>query len=197
MCDYVISIHAPLAGSDFLHVESLRKFTRFQSTLPSRGATYACVTVVLALLFQSTLPSRGATSATPLFMISLIFQSTLPSRGATLPSRLYNKPSSISIHAPLAGSDATRDGRFGLWGDFNPRSPRGERPTILLKLSHGWTISIHAPLAGSDRISSIATIMRMYFNPRSPRGERPHRREADFRPHSFQSTLPSRGATSI
>ncbi|EFE93124.1 hypothetical protein GCWU000341_00203 [Oribacterium sp. oral taxon 078 str. F0262] len=37
--------------------------------------------------------------------------------------------------------------------DFNPRSPRGERPTgkdVDLEL---MPISIHAPLAGSDRFN--------------------------------------------
>ena len=69
-----------------------------------------------------------------------------------------------------------RQGRKGLPSlthDFNPRSPRGER---LESRHHGLFfpgISIHAPLAGSDR-------------------------SADYRGnelHTFQSTLPSRGAT--
>ena len=33
----------------------------------------------------------------------------------------------ISIHAPLAGSDAQSDIYAGRLKDFNPRSPRGER----------------------------------------------------------------------
>ncbi len=35
-------------------------------------------------------------------------------------------------------------------GDFNPRSPRGERRGPLVGFLIDFTISIHAPLAGSD-----------------------------------------------
>ena len=123
------------------------------------------------------------------------FQSTLPSRGATAKGQLCKRWGGISIHAPLAGSDASL--RSGLWErrHFNPRSPRGERrisvrlqkkPPIFQSTlpSRGATrrdalvavprqISIHAPLAGSD-------------------GPRPNQYQLVF---LFQSTLPSRGAT--
>ena len=79
-----------------------------------------------------------------------LFQSTLPSRGAT--------------------------GTLGVYrlrqGDFNPRSPRGER----LLYNH-------------DRNCVID------FNPRSPRGERPVWFVSYHTTYLFQSTLPSRGAT--
>ena len=58
-------------------------------------------------------------------------------------------------------------------GDFNPRSPHGERPPTTT-----------TPCAGR------------YFNPRSPHGERPGTRcwrMPTWR--RFQSTLPARGAT--
>ena len=80
-------------------------------------------------------------------------------------------------------------------GNFNPRSPRGERQSVLDALLHGFSISTHAPLAGSDLATSISTIYwsvfqptlpsrgatlsaspsndpLLHFNPRSPRGER-------------------------
>ncbi len=102
----------------------------------------------------------------------------------------------ISIHAPLAGSD----------GDVN----HVNAPIL--------DISIHAPLAGSDPIGGKpmstnelfqSTLplrgatgrfryrlqLRGNFNPRSPCGERPNR-AAPFPVRSvFQSTLPLRGAT--
>ncbi len=55
----------------------------------------------------------------------------------------------ISIHAPREGSDLLREGRTNKERNFNPRSPRGERPR--------WS----RKTAGSS-----------HFNPRSPRGER-------------------------
>ena len=78
----------------------------------------------------------------------------------------------ISIHAPLAGSDA------------HPLVP-----------PHFLDISIHAPLAGSDVQRKLMRGEVKHFNPRSPCGER-----LGFRLHSrsssgFQSTLPLRGAT--
>gem|GEM_PF-4915335 len=35
----------------------------------------------------------------------------------------------ISIHAPHAGSDVAFSTNFPPYVDFNPRSPRGERPS--------------------------------------------------------------------
>ena len=79
-----ISIHAPLAGSDWRSLrEQPQSVLGFQSTLPSRGATILSSMRCCPSLFQSTLPSRGATRHHP-------------SLGHTVP---------ISIHAPLAGSD--------------------------------------------------------------------------------------------
>ena len=78
----------------------------------------------------------------------------------------------ISIHAPHAGSDATKKRAFCKSKDFNPRSPCGERLGFHGSPSHEltfqstlpmrgatysivpsartWGISIHAPHAGSD-----------------------------------------------
>ena len=125
----------------------------FQSTLPSRGATSCAYVARYTAKFQSTLPSRGATSAQKLpfrgyrnfnprsprgerrhIKLSalgiLAFQSTLPSRGATGGVLEAAPVRPISIHAPLAGSDA---------GHGVPGLPAGH------------SISIHAPLAESDR----------------------------------------------
>ena len=101
------------------------------------------------------------------------FQSTLPLRGAT-PCHGRGYPSKpISIYAPLAGSDLPRVyGKFspnrfqstlplrgatpgpppncGGRGDFNPRSPCGERRPTPWVYQDDSGISIHAPLAGSD-----------------------------------------------
>ena len=101
------------------------------------------------------------------------FQSTLPLRGATLSAIAQGAMSTLSIHAPLAGSDYAVQLRQRLQGPFNPRSPCGER---------------RAP---ENRLSPDCTT----FNPRSPCGER--RRIRRFRGglDCFQSTLPLRGAT--
>ena len=133
---------------------NLWPITQFQSTLPSRGATpeplaFSCTMCI----FQSTLPSRGATAPAAPATAAAQFQSTLPSRGATYTFRQDHSCMYISIHAPLAGSDLWAYGNENILGDFNPRSPRGERRTM-------------AGLEGATR-------------------------------RKFQSTLPSRGATSL
>ena len=104
--------------------------SRFQSTLPLRGATAEQLLRLQTNSFQSTLPLRGATRhrvlrpcpgcyfnphspcgerlaytyATP-SLIWTLFQSTLPLRGATRIPRLSGQ----------------------MIGDFNPHSPCGER----------------------------------------------------------------------
>ena len=124
----------------------------------------------------------------------------------------------ISIHAPRTGSDALamwcvlNHGKFQstlpargathrrhplllLAGDFNPRSPHGERPIPLVTPSFLSKISIHAPRTGSDIrknrngatgvvfqstlpargatwMQTLKKSSRHDFNPRSPHGER-------------------------
>ena len=171
----------------------------------------------MAGVFQSTLPARGATDADVLFLCNVEFQSTLPARGATRHRRLPQRVLDISIHAPRTGSDLLRrrpmvihpisihaprtgsDAQLRVLhapvGDFNPRSPHGERPVRVggnsqtcyfnPRSPHGErlgvtttqemleSISIHAPRTGSDRAAG------------TKRGTS----------RQFQSTLPARGAT--
>ena len=60
----------------------------------------------------------------------------------------------ISIHAPREGSDRCRCGRRR-WprSHFYPRSPRGERPFLVIGCQRDAVISIHAPREGSDSAS--------------------------------------------
>ena len=145
-----ISIHAPRGGSD-LDCRVLCT-SRGISIHAPRGGSDASV--------RSTDPSAPG------------FQSTLPVGGATATKPENMQGFHISIHAPRGGSDNCF--RFiDLFGfDFNPRSPWGERPIILLPSHLPW-----------------------YFNPRSPWGERPVFWQSCPVGLSFQSTLPVGGAT--
>ena len=78
----------------------------------------------------------------------------------------------ISIHAPRTGSDDGSRRHFEKRGNFNPRSPHGER-----------------------RIAWNSKTARSYFNPRSPHGERLDPTKLERTSEKFQSTLPARGAT--
>ena len=78
-------------------------------------------------LFQPTLPVRGATALRGRVSHDAKFQPTLPVRGATALSGCGISVTSISTHAPRAGSDATVLNTLDDLMDFNPRSPCGER----------------------------------------------------------------------
>ena len=100
---------------------------------------------------------------------------------------------------------------------FNPRSPHGERHIQMFigfarqrfqstLPARGATndiasfvgrigISIHAPRTGSDHFRHALQADQRHFNPRSPHGERPFFSSNLLEWHTFQSTLPARGAT--
>ena len=124
-------------------------------------------------LFQSTHPLRGATSRSASWYVSdKTFQSTHPLRGATPVAVNLSVARLISIHAPLAGCDASHRRDNARHGYFNPRTPCGVRLIlhlrraghILFQSTHplrgatrpsmqaktAGNISIHAPLAGCD-----------------------------------------------
>ena len=103
----------------------------------------------------------------------LTFQPTLPARGATRHTRKNGAQCRISTHAPRTGSDNIWRYHPAAVGNFNPRSPHGERLIFAPNLCNLHLISTHAPRTGSDFC---------YFN----------RQRIRFK---FQPTLPARGAT--
>ena len=129
---------------------------------------------------------------------------------------MFRPPEAASPAPPVWERPHAARRPFGK-GNFNPRSPCGERPRRGQGLGRGVDISIHAPRVGSDLalIFSIAPILISIhaprvgsdpciherfptpdnFNPRSPCGERrfPFRFCRSWA--EFQSTLPVWGAT--
>ena len=122
----------------------------------------------------------------------------------------------ISIHAPLTGSDElnTRSNFQTLISIHAPLTGSDLCEDSILDV---YEISIHAPLTGSDNFYQNGKLAVSYFNPRSPHRERQKRLTIlsailNFNPRSphrerlnrlsfcighrtFQSTLPSQGAT--
>ena len=118
------------------------------------------------------------------------FQPTLPARGAT----------ATEVVCTIAE------------GDFNPRSPHGERPCGIRSVHRNLPISTHAPRTGSDRgrflfspekkisthaprtgsdrLRGFSPALPSYFNPRSPHGERPSRRSHGRTPAHFNPRSP-------
>ncbi len=128
----IISIHALLAESDRTGSTATISRVQFQSTLSLRRAT----------LFD--------------YIFSLFwdgFQSTLSLRRATGFSLYRFSSCQISIHALLAESDSEGDVVQVMPGNFNPRSPCGERLWAAYAAGLAYIISIHALLAESDGFS--------------------------------------------
>ena len=103
--------------------------------------------------FQSTLPVWGATTRPTALTLTRQFQSTLPVWGATI----------------------TEDGYKITFGDFNPRSPCGERPCPAVSNPTLSVFQSTLPVWGATCTISTWFCGLHHFNPRSPCGERPNR----------------------
>ena len=237
---WYISIHAPRGGSD-LHSRCLSLFQKnFNPRSPWGERPQTWPRACCKLHFNPRSPWGERQRRTIDSVPAGIFQSTLPVGGATLSGarrewygqisihaprggsdrcpQAAGSPQQISIHAPRGGSDSSSGSPFGEPGNFNPRSPWGER-----QLSHrlvfdfeefqstlpvgGATadpqggqghhqISIHAPRGGSDwQAPARRWAFLQNFNPRSPWGERLRDGQRRRGLQAFQSTLPVGGAT--
>ena len=168
---------------------------KFQSTLPSQGATRTRKLPNAPPHISIHAPLTGSDSESiPRSTSHCNFNPRSPHRERPV-TRFGRFQRPISIHAPLTGSDFRLVPRRREISHFNPRSPHRERHSmpkngILRKIfqstlpSQGATgrtpnvasrviISIHAPLTGSDFFVRIRRNFRNYFNPRSPHRERP------------------------
>ena len=101
----LISIHAPHTGSDPGRSAPALWPAYFNPRSPHGERPTASTARSFRCLFQSTLPTRGATWFTPFLMKRSRFQSTLPTRGATCRKWRESLGTIISIHAPHTGSD--------------------------------------------------------------------------------------------
>ncbi len=100
------------------------------------------------------------------------FQSTLPVWGATLEELIQDIKTKFQSTLPVWGATEDRlDGCYRL-GDFNPRSPYGERPALRSDSVTSAEFQSTLPVWGATRLRLADTPRRSYFNPRSPYGER-------------------------
>ena len=190
----IISIHAPLTGSDRDHKdlhchgnnfnprspygERLDGSTngsgalKFQSTLPLRGATYYKYQTLADINISIHAPLTGSDRTSGISPREpRTFQSTLPLRGATRGFGPGKQKKEISIHAPLTGSDkiplpAVSQEGISIHAPLTGSDPCWPSPR------YGIRISIHAPLTGSDGTLRRSGGLSRDFNPRSPYGER-------------------------
>ena len=172
-----ISIHAPRAGSDVSFAVCSVLYFSISIHAPRAGSDDADpyrYSIAEPISIHAPRAGSDVKMVSPMLSVIDLFQSTLPVRGATGDSRR----------------------KAGGLSHFNPRSPCGERPVIVLRNCERIVISIHAPRAGSDGLQYYYYTLYIHFNPRSPCGER-HLQLLPRPPKSrkFQSTLPVRGAT--
>ena len=168
-----VSIHAPRTGSDTRPAGPGIRRSKFQSTLPARGATLRPRRdVPSGRCFNPRSPRGERLRRIQRMCAPCLFQSTLPARGATTPPDFPYSVPEVSIHAPRTGSDGLTVMRYGA-KTVSIHAPRagsdGAAPTPLFSSS----VSIHAPRAGSDAEHPFSFPLAWRFNPRSPRGERP------------------------
>ena len=168
-----ISIHAPREGSDTGSMPHRDAARGFQSTLPARGATRSSAPAPSGVPdFNPRSPRGERLISTLARRARLSFQSTLPARGATQVVQHGVVLLGISIHAPREGSDPGKAGRHHCGTDFNPRSPRGERPFRLCLFQAPIAFQSTLPARGATTAHFGVLNFSPYFNPRSPRGER-------------------------
>ena len=122
--------------------------------------------------FQPTLPVRGATPATVQEVPPLVISTHAPRAGSDRTAPAPAEQRRISTHAPRAGSDLTAFMLQWRAGHFNPRSPCGERlrQEWILKAPEKFQPTLPVRGATWHGAGGVQTIP--YFNPRSPCGER-------------------------
>ena len=215
----IISIHAPLTGSDRSAAPRQTDLLNFNPRSPYGERLIPMDTVRLMCNFNPRSPYGERRYNNDRQLRRRRFQSTLPLRGATCFKRTLLPTFTISIHAPLTGSDNRNFDLVAHGKYFNPRSPYGERLPPYSYITYGLlfqstlplrgathlgrellcsdAISIHAPLTGSDILLPYRHSVDHDFNPRSPYGERPRDLHSRGGIAIFQSTLPLRGATCV
>ena len=190
-----ISTHAPRTGSDLgRHQRGIRR-VYFNPRSPHGERRADNLPGLQRSDISTHAPRTGSdntfwhTSAS-----AFTFQPTLPARGATNARRRMRR----------------------LCGDFNPRSPHGERPVVVLidnglpifqptlpargativmmRSSEFGKISTHAPRTGSDPCWWGSARFRVYFNPRSPHGERLPRCASADRVSTISTHAPRTGS---
>ena len=194
-----ISIHAPLAGRD-LHARGPRPdLQNFNPRAPCGARRLSNTAKYPSMIFQSTRPLRGATrmQAWPRTAEG-DFNPRAPCGARLTGTCDWYWPVAISIHAPLAGRDATRATpcimRWLFQSTHPLRGATARRPKMTMRpqkfqSTHplrgatsapypetgGTIISIHAPLAGCDDDRAVHGPPARDFNPRTPCGVRLHR----------------------
>ena len=182
-----ISIHASREGSDFVHAFIDPVLIQFQSTLPAREATLFLVEPSGPLEISIHASREGSDIIRMKKDITDEISIHASREGSDHRPHEEEKRMAISIHASREGSDqfktpqipipfsisihASREGSDFLKKvpaitalNFNPRFPRGKRPTGSRFHQRSEGISIHASREGSDSAIKAAPIYRTWHH---------------------------------
>ena len=214
-----VSTHAPLAGSDLPCSRCSRTGACFNPRSPCGERPTPVGHGTTTTKFQPTLPLRGATQGGHVGAHQLGVSTHAPLAGSDYAGVVLPPTIIVSTHAPLAGSDGF-GGSVGCRNRVSTHAPlAGSDGPCCARGVAGHGVSTHAPLAGSDthregalpcQVTFQPTLPlrgatrqelpqrrgRACFNPRSPCGERLPAAWAFAATFLFQPTLPLRGATS-
>ena len=101
------------------------------------------------------------------------FQSTLPSQGATTEITQTEKTMTISIHAPLTGSDVNVPNGAELVKKISIHAPlTGSDIGFYLLRMYALPFQSTLPSQGATIRQHIKIVTMFHFNPRSPHRER-------------------------
>ena len=194
--DIQISIHALREECDRSLGGQAGGGLLFQSTHSARSATSPPARwSTLSLHFNPRTPRGVRLSNIADSSLATLFQSTHSARSATKISDTEREKMYISIHALREECDAAGWRKFTSWSlfqsthsarsatllifltinsknNFNPRTPRGVRPSYRQDNGHKAKISIHALREECDKRLGGRTTDPSDFNPRTPRGVR-------------------------
>jgi len=174
MRTHPVSIHAPLARSDNAPGNSVSYISSFNPRSPREERPPLAHRSMSNSRFQSTLPSRGATERHIRLAADAEVSIHAPlARSDRRQATLKPKKRCFNPRSPREERRALVEVLRPATTSFNPRSPREERQANGGVIQHRRTVSIHAPLARSDGQSIARTLGASGFNPRSPREERP------------------------
>ena len=170
----LISIHAPRTGSDCRAKFASQSRSRFQSTLPARGATAEYLSAIAHRSISIHAPRTGSDRRSmPQASRRRRFQSTLPARGATHRLPQARGRNRISIHAPRTGSDYMRAPQDTEKQQFQSTLPaRGATWRNAAKAAAGTHFNPRSPHGERQHFSNTTSVIYSNFNPRSPHGER-------------------------
>ena len=191
-----VSIHAPHAGSDGFITDTRTNGRSFNPRSP-RGERRSRMGKSSRLRkFQSTLPTRGATASRPSEPVALCFNPRSP-RGERLGFAFSCEVAgSVSIHAPHAGSDP-RTSRLRFLLRVSIHAPHAGSDA----LHRGVVVELvlfqsTLPTRGATHFGAVPYNTQYKFQSTLPtRGATVAKVERQVMPRLFQSTLPTRGAT--